>query len=87
MTTKMMGVIYRAFKENKLPNTTTEDIENGYNLVKELNSEVGGWELRAYHKQTVECIEYLKNAVDAIFKGDYEEADSITRNIRNISKY
>ena len=80
MTIKMMGVIYRAFKENKLPNTTDEDINTAYTLLKK-----NQWEFKNYHHEAWEQVQYLKNAVDAIISGNYEEADVITSRIKYIN--
>ena len=76
MTIKQMGVIYRAFKEGKLQKTTAEDIDKAYFFVKKLGTGRED-ELRRSYRDTYEAVLGLKAAVDAIFAGDYEEADRI----------
>lgn len=73
MTRKQMGVIYRAFKEGKLEKTTDADISRCYQLVDKL----GDYDFRTYHRDAYEATLGLKRAVDAIFSGDYQTADSI----------
>lgn len=77
MTRKMMDVIYRAFKEGKLPKTTQDDISAAYTMIDKLGNEIRANELRNYHRDAYAATLYLKNAVDAIFRGDYEKADNI----------
>lgn len=73
MTRKMMGVIYRAYKDGMLPRVTKEDISKAYDCIDKINS----YDFRTYHAEQYECTLNLKNAVSAIFEGDFEKADSI----------
>lgn len=73
MTRKMMGVIYRAFREGKLRKTTKEDINKAYSCVDRLND----YDFRTFHRDAYACTMGLKDAVDAIFAGDYEKADAL----------
>lgn len=73
MTRKMMGVIYRAFKEGKLPRVTKEDIDKAYYCVDHLNS----YDFQAFHRESYDSTVGLKAAVDAIFAGDYDKADAL----------
>jgi len=81
MTRKMMGVIYRAFKEGKLPRVTKEDIDKAYYCVDHL----GSYDFQTYHRDSYDCTMGLKAAVDAIFAGDYDKADSLVWGFSTVS--
>lgn len=74
MTVKQMNVIYRAYKHGKLGETSKDDIDVAYMLVKKANSEVRAYELKTYQPAAYKAVQDLKNAVDAIFAENYEEA-------------
>ena len=78
MTVKMMGVIYRAFKDGKLPEVTKEDINKAYMFVKKLGT-LKEFDLRTYHRDSYEATLGLKEAVDAIFAGDYDKANDVVK--------
>ena len=72
MTIKMMGVIYRAFKEGKLEGIDDTDINNAYAFVKKLTFNYD------FSRRADNCIivSTLKDAVEAIFAGDYKKAST-----------
>ena len=79
MTRKMMGVIYRAFKEGKLANTTQDDISRMYYWFDYFTNPMCGSAGRSAHYD--EYLEFvnLKKAVTAIFEGNYQEAEKYTQ--------
>ena len=83
MTKKMMGVIYRAFKEGKLQSTTKDDISNMYYWIDKFNGMFGESEKEMHHEEW-ECVKNLKNAVDAIFNNDYVTADRYTKGLATV---
>ena len=79
MTKKMMGVIYRAFKEGKLVKTTKDDISNMYYWVDYFTNPFNGSFGRSIHPDEYADFIDLKNAVKAIFEGDYVTAERYTQ--------
>ena len=78
MSRKQIGVIYRAFKEGKLANVDNEDMSNVYEYVDRMN------DFDFARREGYEVIGYLKEAVDAIFAGDYETADRKVRGFKTV---
>lgn len=74
MTRKQMGVIYRAFKENRLPKTSKEDINHMYLLVDKFDD----YDFRTYHHSSWLLVRGLEDAVSYILAGNYEAADDLT---------
>lgn len=84
MTRKMMGVIYRAFKEGNLQNTTKDDISNMYYWIEKFGDEMfGDYEKKMHHDEWL-CVKSLKNAVDAIFDKDYRKAELYTKGFASV---
>ena len=81
MSRKQVGVIYRAFKEGKLANVDKDDISNVYAYVDRMN------DFDFARREGYELIGYLKEAVDAIFAGDYEIADSKVRDFKTVEVF
>jgi hypothetical protein len=69
-TRKQAGVIYRAYKEGKLPNVTEENISDMYYHV----NHIGDYDYMKNHYESCLCT-MIKNAVTAIFNNDYSKAD------------
>lgn len=84
MTKKMMGVIYKAFKNGNLPDVSKEDIEKAYFYVNQLENEFKSYELKTYHLDVYECVKNLKNAVTAIFENDYQTANNIVKGFATV---
>ena len=81
MSRKQVGVIYSAFKEGKLANVDKEDMANVYAYVDRMN------DFDFARREGYEVIGYLKEAVDAIFAGDYETADSKVRGFKTVEVF
>lgn len=69
-TRKQAGVIYRAYKEGKLPNVTQENMNDMYYHV----NHIGDYDYMRNHYESCLC-DMIKKAVTAIFNNDYETAD------------
>lgn len=81
MSRKQIGVIYRAFKEGKLPDVDQDDMNNVYSYV----SKMGDYDFA--RKEGMFVINCLKEAVDAIFSGDYETANQKVRNFKTVELF
>lgn len=81
MSRKQLGVIYRAYKEGKLEGVDQEDINKMY----EYCNKMGDYDFA--RKEGNFIINCLREAVDAIFNGDYHEASNKVRNFKNVELF
>lgn len=79
MTRKQLGVIYRAFKEGKLEDVDKEDINKMYVYVDKIS-----YDYDFARSEGREVVGYLREAVDAIFSGDYETANSKVKGFKTV---
>lgn len=82
MTRKMMGVIYRAFKEGRLPEVDNEDISTAYDYVNKLDN----YDFAKNHADAI-VTNSLKEAVQAIFDGNYELANNKVKGFKTVDVY
>lgn len=76
MTRKMIGVIYRAFKEGKLPSVTKESINDLYTYVDKIQNY--DFEKRN-HADIVVTNTTLKECVEECFNGNYDRVDMLLK--------
>lgn len=68
ITRNQLAVIYRAFKEGKLPQVSNADISNMYKLLSPSHDYFNS-------KDYVYCCSAIREAVEDILKGDANHAD------------
>lgn len=78
MSRKQVGVLYRAFKEGKLADVDQQDMNTVYAYVDKMQS------YDFARKEGMEIINNLKEAVEAVFSGDYETANQKLRNFKTV---
>ena len=80
MTIKMMGVIYRAFKEGQLEGIDNDDINQAYAYVKKLTFNYD------FSRRPEICIitSTLKEAVEAVFANNYKKVSEKMFNFKNV---